>query len=664
MNLKEAITTQLKFKLLNKNIVILKGNTSEFISPKILNLPIKKPSLDNINKNLLKSEYLESLTEFVNLDFLTFNQYLLHYLYQDKNLDIDNIYLYNSNWEMESEIVHGNIKIFKNKDKKTDTLKTFDDIEKSEIFDFVNIESNDNVKNEDINLKLKSLIIEKINNEGIASQNLFILDLADSIYSDKNAQLDIAKLNSLIDMFTNEINQIAHKNKPSNFKLIILIKNDQIFNSILFNNNQEITSLIIPSPSLEERKSFFNIRGILFKKLDNKLITKKEIDDASAITNGLTFRELFQLEVFSNNIDNIKDFKELYRLCFFEKKESEWEKINAENLNKFLEDFDNKVKGQSHVGIKIKDTLIRSQIGLQGILQSSDIQKKSKPRGILFFAGPTGVGKTESAKALSEFIFNDPNQIIRFDMSEYNHEESDQKLLGAAPGYIGYEAGGTLTNSVLQKPFSILLFDEIEKANSKIFDKFLQILEDGRLTSSKGELVDFSETFIIFTSNIGASTMPKDIDNKKIQEHFISEVKKYFSYELKRPEILNRIGIPNIIPFNKITSLEIKIDIIKSKIKKMKEFLLKEKNIKLIFDDSIEEYYLLVANNVDDSMGARSLILFLETDLVKAISNIIFKNRELIENKLLESKDDDALVNLKLKYVSSNNSHGFKEEIF
>ncbi|UWV82110.1 hypothetical protein NW065_03245 [Mycoplasmopsis cynos] len=102
----------------------------------------------------------------------------------------------------------------------------------------------------------------------------------------------------------------------------------------------------------------------------------------------------------------------------------------------------------------------------------------------------------------------------------------------------------------------------------------------------------------------------------------------------------------------------------KSKIKKIKEFLLKEKNIKLIFDDSIEAYYTLVANNVDDSMGARSLILFLETDLVKAISNIIFKNRELIEKKLSESEDDDGLVNLKLKYVSSNDSSGFKEEIF
>ncbi|WP_338583157.1 hypothetical protein [Mycoplasmopsis cynos] len=158
--------------------------------------------------------------------------------------------------------------------------------------------------------------------------------------------------------------------------------------------------------------------------------------------------------------------------------------------------------------------------------------------------------------------------------------------------------------------------------------------------------------------------MPKDGDSKKNQEHFISEVKKYFSDELKRPEILNRIGIPNIIPFNKITSLEIKLDIIKSKIKKIKEFLLKEKNIKLIFDDSIEAYYTLVANNVDDSMGARSLILFLETDLVKAISNIIFKNRELIEKKLSESEDDDGLVNLKLKYVSSNDSRGFKEEIF
>ncbi|AFX74678.1 ATPases with chaperone activity, ATP-binding subunit [Mesomycoplasma hyorhinis SK76] len=127
----------------------------------------------------------------------------------------------------------------------------------------------------------------------------------------------------------------------------------------------------------------------------------------------------------------------------------------------------------------------------------------------MFFTGPTGTGKTEISKALAEFIFGSENHLIRFDMSEYNLEHSDQKLIGAPPGYEGHEAGGQLTNAIKEKPFSIVLFDEIEKAHGRILDKFLQILEDGRLTSSKGELVDFSETFIIFTSNLGVSEVGK-----------------------------------------------------------------------------------------------------------------------------------------------------------
>lgn len=129
---------------------------------------------------------------------------------------------------------------------------------------------------------------------------------------------------------------------------------------------------------------------------------------------------------------------------------------------------------------------------------------------------------------MAEFLFGDENACIRFDMSEFNHEHSDQRLVGAPPGYVGYEEGGQLTNAIKEKPFSVLLFDEIEKAHGRILDKFLQILEDGRLTDGKGETVSFSESVIIFTSNIGASDIDYSTDKKQVYQKFLEHVKKTF----------------------------------------------------------------------------------------------------------------------------------------
>ncbi|KEZ22060.1 AAA family ATPase [Ureaplasma diversum] len=666
MSFKATIVDQLKIRLLNKNILIIKGNTSDFVIPKILDLNIKKPAKeDDINNKLSKQTYLDSLIDFESKDILTFNQYLMHFLYQDPNFRFNEIFLYNSNWQEDADVVHGNIRVKKIKQNQIDESETDDGYEQSSLSlsDFnVGSMNNDSVL---IVERLKQLIIEKISDPYYTKRTLFILDLADLFLSEKNQGFDLTQINSIIDLLTNEISSITHSFKPSNLKLILIVKNEQMFNSILFANNREVSTLNIPTPSLVEREAFFKLRGSTFSKLITKLETQKEINTAASITNGLTFRELLQLKDFADRWPyEIKDFKELYRLCFFEKKDSEWEKINDDSLAKFTEIFNSRVKGQEHVGKKIKETLIRSNVGLQGILQSSEVANNSKPKGILFLAGPTGVGKTESVKALSEFVFKDANQIIRFDMSEYNHEESDQKLLGAPPGYVGYEAGGTLTNAVIEKPFSIVLFDEIEKAHQKIFDKFLQILEDGRLTSSKGELVDFSETFIIFTSNIGASTMPKDGTNEKIIEHFKNEVDKHFKEKLNRPEILNRIGKSNIVPFNRIVDPTIKLDIIKSKIEKIKKFLLDKKSIKLEFDDNIEHYYQFVINNSDDNMGARALIIALEDDLVSIISNAIFKQNKDIQNKLANSeKGTFVVLNIECKHNTNNGTFAFKATI-
>ncbi|MCK5867531.1 MAG: ATP-dependent Clp protease ATP-binding subunit [Mycoplasmataceae bacterium] len=250
----------------------------------------------------------------------------------------------------------------------------------------------------------------------------------------------------------------------------------------------------------------------------------------------------------------------------------------------------------------------------------------------MFFSGPTGVGKTELAKAITKFVFQDESRMIRFDMSEFAQEQSDQRLIGSPPGYVGYDGGGELTNAVRNDPQSIILFDEIEKAHPRILDKFLQILEDGRLTSSQGELIDFSETFIIFTSNIGADGANPDAESSKNRETFKQAVIDKFRNKLDRPEILNRIGNHNIIPFNFITDKKILMKIFLSKLKKLSNTLLEKHSINLSIESGEEEAVFEIVNDkYDKRNGGRGLISAMEVTIQNSLTDFIFKNPKIIE---------------------------------
>jgi ATP-dependent Clp protease ATP-binding subunit ClpA len=215
------------------------------------------------------------------------------------------------------------------------------------------------------------------------------------------------------------------------------------------------------------------------------------------------------------------------------------------------------VKGQDHAVTHVLDIVKRAVTGV------GTPRRGSRPRGVVFLAGPTGVGKTELAKTITSLLFGDESAYIRFDMSEFGAEHSDQRLIGAPPGYVGYDVGGELTNAIREKPFSVVLFDEIEKAHPRILDKFLQILDDGVLTSGRGDRVYFSEALILFTSNLGIyreGPLGERLLNASPEEPFEAvqikvrhEIDRHFKIVLNRPEILNRIG-ENIVVFDFIRS--------------------------------------------------------------------------------------------------------------
>ncbi len=234
--------------------------------------------------------------------------------------------------------------------------------------------------------------------------------------------------------------------------------------------------------------------------------------------------------------------------------EDPWKAIDREKLLGAEAFITRRVKGQDHAVTHMLDLVKRGVSGL-----ASNEGGGGRPRGVAFLAGPTGVGKTELAKTITELLFGDESACIRFDMSEFSAEHSDQRLIGAPPGYVGYDVGGELTNAIRQRPFSVVLFDEIEKAHPRILDKFLQILDDGVLTSGRGERVYFSEAFLIFTSNLGIHRLTAsgervpNVDRsdplEAVREKVLAEISRHFKLTLGRPEILNRIG-ENIIVFD------------------------------------------------------------------------------------------------------------------
>lgn len=464
-------------------------------------------------------------------------------------------------------------------------------------------------------------------------RNAFILDYSDYIFGNANALSEVERSylttlgKALSKSKSYDMLNVSLMNDIGNV-VIILARNSSTIPPSYYLDNPLVSMINVPLPGRNEREQFVDL-NIPYIKINKNLQlpeNKAIKDDFIDALDGFSLCDIVQIMKLSNQVRDNNDgkylsFEKLINLYKYGEKVSPWEELSRNKLASIEDRLEARVKGQKDAIEKVKDVIIRAYTGFAGLQHSA---KQKKPKGTLFFVGPTGVGKTELAKSLAEFIFGDEGACIRFDMSEYNHEHSDQRLVGAPPGYVGYEAGGQLTNAVKAKPFCVILFDEIEKAHGKILDKFLQILEDGRLTDGKGETVYFSETIIIFTSNIGANKVSSELDTKEANKEFLNAVKFHFVEKLGRPELLNRIG-DNIVTFNFISDSSVFTKIAEIKFDNIKNFVKERYQSELVFENQ-EVAFMAIAKKAGVANGGRGLLNVMEQFIVNPLSSFIFDN--------------------------------------
>ena len=288
-----------------------------------------------------------------------------------------------------------------------------------------------------------------------------------------------------------------------------------------------------------------------------------------------------------------------------------------------------RVVGQNEAVELVSDCIIRSKAG---------IKDPTKPIGSFLFLGPTGVGKTELAKTLAQALFDNEANIVRIDMSEYMEKHSVARLIGAPPGYVGYDEGGQLTEAVRRKPYSVVLFDEIEKAHPDVFNVLLQVLDDGRITDSKGKTVDFKNTILIMTSNIGSAYLLDGIDEngeitEETKERVFEELKLHF-----RPEFLNRLDETILFkPLSK-DNIDNIIDLLVKDLNKR----LAEKELSLVITEEAKKY--IVEHGYDPVYGARPLKRYLQKNVDTLVARLILAGNVSVEETITIDVENNRLT--------------------
>ncbi len=414
----------------------------------------------------------------------------------------------------------------------------------------------------------------------------------------------------------------------------------------LYTQNPLLSLVRVTPPEHRERRQFFqdHHRGFEGGVLKNIEVQRRGLEFAD-LTDGMTLTDLDSIRLTSQSegmgIQDATSLRRLVEFYKFGKRDDPWAALDSGRVHNARQALSRRVIGQDAAVSAVVDMLVSAQVG---ITASPGGPRGGWPRGVFFFVGPTGVGKTELAKAITELVFGDESAFARFDMSEYKEEHAAEKLAGAPPGYVGYQAGGQLTNRVLEKPFSVLLFDEIEKATLKVLDKFLQILEDGRLTDGRGQTAYFNQTALIFTSNIGASDSPAEAGwptregiMSKLQRsgntlaygelchHFGEEVRWFFTQKIGRAEIYNRLG-DNIVVFDMLRSEHIR-PIGRKFLDAMAGSAEERHGLQIVFEQSVDEWLECIALEAGNSLfGGRRIKALIESHIERPLNQWVFMN--------------------------------------
>ena len=421
---------------------------------------------------------------------------------------------------------------------------------------------------------------------------------------------------------TDELNDLMAKQKELDKRW----KEEKEVLTNMQSKRQQIEDLKNTAAAAERAGDYGKVAEIRYGKIAQ---LQKEIDELAAKRNSNPEGQLINEEVSPDDIAEVV---------------SKWTGIPVKRMlqserDKLLhleENLHKRVVGQEEAIKAVSDAVRRSRAGLQN---------EKRPIGSFLFLGTTGVGKTELAKALAEFLFNDENMMTRIDMSEYQESFAVTRLIGAPPGYVGYDEGGQLTEAVRRKPYSVVLFDEIEKAHPDVFNILLQVLDDGRLTDGKGRTVNFKNTILIMTSNVGSEIIQEEINKSAASDGLsrerLEKCKSMVMNLLKqrvRPEFLNRID--EVIMFQPLTKADVK-GILNLQINTIKE-MLEEKGVRLEFTERALDY--LAGKGYDIAYGARPIKRLLQKELVNELAKEMIEGDISKESKVVIDAREGRLV--------------------